>query len=82
MLGEVLRTTVRAGPTSDELDPENAAGDAGIHGGASLRSVLRVQARSAVPVKCAGNQSITVLSGEQLKRRQWPTRGPNPAFLV
>jgi hypothetical protein len=56
VLGEVLRTTVRAGPTSDELDPENAAGDAGIHGGASLRSVLRVQARSAVPGVQATNQ--------------------------
>jgi hypothetical protein len=82
VLGKVLWATVGAGPTRDKLDPENAARDAGVHGGASLGTVLRVQARSAVPVKCAGNQSITVLSGEQLKRRQWPTRGPNPAFLV
>ncbi len=56
MLGEVLRATFRAGPTRDKLDPENAARDAGVDGGASLRSVLRVQARSAVPVVQATNQ--------------------------
>ncbi len=56
VLGEVLWATVRAGPARDELDPENAARDAGVDGGASLRSVLRVQARSAVPVVQATNQ--------------------------
>jgi hypothetical protein len=56
VLGEVLRTAVRAGPTRDKLDPENAARDAGVHGGARLGPVLRVQARSAVPVVQATNQ--------------------------
>jgi hypothetical protein len=57
VLGKVLWTTVGAGPARDKLDPENAAGDAGVDGGASLRSILRVQARSAIPVVQATNQT-------------------------
>jgi hypothetical protein len=61
VLGKVLGATVRAGPARDELDPENAARDAGVDGGARLRSVLRVQARSAVPVQPIKHR----LGGEQ-----------------
>jgi hypothetical protein len=57
VLGKVLRATVHARPARDKLDPENATGYAGVDGGARLRSVLRVQARSAVPGVQTANQT-------------------------
>jgi len=49
VFGIVLRTALWGRPTRDELEPEDGAGDAGVDGGARLRSVRRVQAPATVP---------------------------------